>query len=456
MQEDNLGFFPEEWRYISQAENQIAGCLLVDGENTIRLIRGIVDAADFQSAEARNIFLATINLIDAGKACDPVLIQEEAAKRGTPLDNSLCSELMRLYTTTANAAETARIVHEAAINRTGREVGTSLMSGKLTPLEAVAELQTILTRERSNILSPIEAAEAFMDYILDVSAGKKKPFLSTGFSTLDRQLAGGLVQSGMIVLAARPGVGKTTAALNIADNVAAAGGTVLYLSLEMDSRQLWTRRTANLSGLSYTKIYEGKIQENGEEMTRLVEAVNCLSKRSFVIRDKPSTIEDIEREARCTEGLTLLVVDHIGLIRQSAGKRIYNRYELMTDISHQLKALALSLHIPILALCQLNRSTEEKSKWHKSKSNRPEKSELRDTGAIEEDADVVCLLYREAQNLPDEQKPKPWEKQCLEVIVDKNRHGMTGVVKLDFWGINARIRERPALSNSKSDNTLPF
>ena len=164
--------------------------------------------------------------------------------------------------------------------------------------------------------------------------------------------------------------------------------------------------------------------------------MNTLSQRPMIIRDTPSTIDDIEREARCTEGITLLVVDHIGLIRQQAGKKTFSRYEFMTDTAHRLKQLALSMHLPILALCQLNRASEQRN------DKIPGMADLRDSGAIEEDSDVVCLLHREAQYLPEENRPKPWEAQPIDFIIAKNRHGMTGTVTLDFYGINARIIER--------------
>ena len=427
---------PNSQRVASQAENSLAGCLLVDPETTFKEIQGLVKAGNFQSDMCRAVFIATASLVSCGKPCDPVLIQAEAARLGQILDDSFCAEVMQLYTTTANVAATAEIVRDAARSRKAREIGNSLLLGELTPLEGIAKLQELLRDSGTSLHSPLEAANAFADYVSAVSEGKYKPFLSTGFASMDRILSGGLIESGLIVLAARPGVGKTTAALNVADNVAATGKVVLYISLEMSERQLWARRVAILSGLSYSDIYAGRINELENEWKRFMSSTDALSQRPFYIKDTPATLEEVESEARSVENLSLLVIDHLSLIRQQTGKRSLSRYELMTDTTHRLKQLAMSLHIPVLALCQLNRASEMRRDKH------PTMADLRDSGAIEEDADAVILLFRANEFLDESKRPKPWERQDLDFIIAKNRHGMTGSVGFDFWGINARIRER--------------
>lgn len=418
--------------FILDAERSLAGCLLVDPAATFKAVVGIVSPGDFLDTNASAAFTATSALLSAGRPCDPVLIQQEAGKQGTPLSNEFCREAMQDYITTANAAETARIVHDAAIQRRAREVGLSLADGDLSPVEALAQLQDIIKARSNSLHTPTEAANAVMDYICSAASGATKPFLSTGFPSLDRQLAGGLVAGGLITLAARPGTGKTTAALNIAENVAAAGGRVLYISLEMTEAQLWSCRAANLSGLSRSAIYSGQIGSEARVWGRLTNAFDVLSRRPFFIRDVPSTLDDIEREARCLDDLALIVVDHIGLIKPMERG---SRYEQMTDTAHQLKQLALSLRVPILALCQLNRQSEQRE------SKRPTMADLRDSGAVEEDSDVVCLLFRGAQYLPEDERPKPWEVQSIDFIIDKDRHGATGIVTLNYCGYTSRIME---------------
>lgn len=431
-------------RGISLAENSLAGCILVAPSETLADVRGIVSESDFQNEQAREIFAAASRFVAFGQACDPVLIQAEAAKNGKILSTDYCAQLMRLFTTTANAAETARVIHEEAQKRHGREIGIALSSDSLTVTDAVAKLQDLLRSNSGTVKSPMEAANYVMDYINAAASGETKPFLSTGFPSLDRQLAGGLVEGGLITIAARPGAGKSTMALAIADNVAAQGGNVLYISLEMTTVQLWSCRLANTSGLSRTEIYAGKIDEAARGWQRLTDAFQMLSERPFFIRDVPSTVEDIEREARCLDGLALLVVDHIGLVKPM--ERM-SRYEIMTDTAHRLKQLALSLKIPIIGLCQLNRQSESRN------DKRPTMADLRDSGAIEEDSDVVSLLFRPAAYSKGEDKPKPWENQELQVIVDKNRHGATGTVNMEFCGMTARIME--GRNNDAGDDRLP-
>lgn len=422
----------EEIKQIAFAENSLAGCVLVATAETLKDVRGIVSESDFYNEQARAIFAAASRLNADGQACDPVLIQAEAAKNGEEISTDYIAELMRLFTTTANAAETARVIHEAAQKRRGREIGTAIASGELSPVDALAKLQDILRDGNGNVMRPMDAANYVMDYINAVASGEARTFLPTGFPSLDKQLSGGLVAGGLITIAARPGTGKSTIALAISDNIAARGGKVLYISLEMTLVQLWSCRLAARSGISRSKIYDGMRGQDDRSWGRLSTAFDELSKLPFYIRDIPSSIEDIEREARCIDGLDLIVVDHMGLVKP---RITGSRYDIMTDCAHRLKQLALSLKIPIIGLCQLNRQSESRG------DKRPTMADLRDSGAIEEDSDVVSLLFRPAVYFKEEDKPKPWESQDLQVIIDKNRHGATGSVNMQFCGMNARIME---------------
>lgn len=430
------------------AEHNLSGCILVYPSETIRDVRSIVSADDFYNEHARAIFVAASSLIATGKACDPVLILEETERQGQKVDAEYCKNAMASFVTMANAVETARVIHEQAQKRRGHQVGVDLADGQIGATDAVARLQDILRGDGGHVRQPLEAASYVMDYINDVAAGKARTFLPTGFDALDRQLSGGskggLVSGGLITIAARPGTGKSTIALAIGDNVAANGGKVLYISLEMTEVQLWTCRAARVSGLSRSKIYDGMRDSDAQEWKKLTSAFDDLSKRLFFIRDMPSTVDDIEREARCIDGLDLIIVDHVGLVKSNERG---SRYEIMTDTAHRLKQLALSLKIPIIGLCQLNRQSEGRS------DKRPTMADLRDSGAIEEDSDVVALLFRPAAYLRDEdEKPKPWESQELQVIVDKNRHGGTGTVFMSFCGLNSRITE---VANGRNSE-LPY
>ena len=419
-----------EWERITEAlqcEDGIAGSLLMEPKETLALIRGKVSASDFCNDNARAIFQAAGSLIDSGKPCDTNLLQVEAS---VPV--KYCRDAMIGTPTIVNASEYARIVHDAAQQRRVQEIGDDLSAGKLDAVAALAKLQELMRTQSGGIISPQETAQSAMDVFSAAADGSLKPFLSTGYKSLDRMLSGGLANGGLITIAARPGTGKTTAALNLAENVCAAGGTVLYISLEMTSAQIWACRVANAASLNRSDVLSGRIISRGiakdrsrEEKgnaERLYSAFEALNNRNFYILDKPATVDDIERYARTINNLALIVVDQIGLIKNTSRG---TRFEFITGISHELKQLALSLRIPVLALCQLNRASTLRA--------RPTMADLRDSGAIEEDSDVVILLYR------DHQPGAQWEP--VEFIIDKNRHGTTGILELGFSGPYSRIAE---------------
>lgn len=433
-------------RIAAQAENGLAGCILIYPQETLARVRGLVSESDFYFDAPRAIYSAASALIAAGEACDVILIQREAEKLQKKVDADYCVEIMRLTPTIANCDEYARITHEEAQKRRRREIGHDLAFNELSAVDAVARLQDLLRNDGGSVKQPLDVANSVMDYINAVAAGEANTFLPTGFNGLDGMLSGsskgGLVNSGLITVAARPGTGKSTIALAIGDNVARGGGKVLYISLEMTETQLWCCRLAARSGLSRSKIYDGMRGADADGWKRLTDAFSEISNWPFYIRAMPSTVEDIEREARCIDGLALLIVDHIGLVRPMEQG---SRYDKMTDTAHRLKQLALSLKIPILALCQLNRQSEARG------DKKPTMADLRDSGAIEEDSDVVALLFRPAVYVNEEDKPKPWENQELQVIVDKNRHGSTGTVYMSFCGVNARIMEGSSRNNTSGD-----
>lgn len=422
-----------EWSKITQAlecEQSIAGSLLLDPGATLALVRGLVSASDFYNKDARSIFTVAVRLIDGKKPCDANILQVEA---GVSAD--YCRDAMIHTPTTANAAEYAKIVHAAAQERKSQEIGAELNEGKLDAVSALTKLQELLRSNSGGIVSPEESAQSAMDVFSAAADGRLTPFLSTGFRSLDDMLSGGLANGGLITVAARPGTGKTTVALNLAENVCAAGKKVLYVSLEMTNAQLWACRAANAAGVSRSAILSGAVIRRGaakgrteteaQEAQRLYAAIESLYSRPFYIHDEPATVEEIERKARCINDLALIVVDHIGLIKNTARS---SRYEFMTAVSHQLKQMALSMKIPVLALCQLNRASVNR--------DRPTMADLRDSGAIEEDSDVVILLHRERQ------PGIKWEP--VEFIIDKNRHGSVGVLELGFCGMYSRIEESGA------------
>lgn len=393
-----------------EIERSLAGCCLISPGETIKVAR--LSPADFADDNARAIYEATVSLIDSGKPCDAAIIQAES---GVTVE--YCHNAMLNTPTTVNAPEYARLVHEAALQRKAMDIGYELASGNLSTSDALTKLQE-LTQSGKGLLTPQQATQQAMDIFSAAADGRQQLFVKTGFDSLDRMLSGGLVNGGMVTIAARPATGKTTVALNICENVTAAGKTVLYVSLEMPSAQLIACRAANVGRLNRSEIFSGEALKDESKIKQLVNAYETIYKRQFYIYDNPATVDDVERLARSIKALDLIVIDHIGLLRNPAKG---TRYEVMTSTAHRIKQLALSLQIPVLSLCQLNRAAAH--------TDRPSMSELRDSGAIEEDSDVVILLYRDCEQSPEE----------IDFIIDKNRHGNTGIITYLFIGEEARI-----------------
>lgn len=407
------------------AEDSYIGALLISPLEVLAATRGLVRVADFQGSASRAVYRAACELADLGETIDPVTIK---GRVGQEVTDDYLVECMEVTITAANAVEYARAVHEDAVGREIRTICAGSAVDKTTPPEellrdTITQLQDLQTGSNANVQEPAETARDFFVRLTDDSY---RSFTPTGYDSLDTVLGGGLVTSGMIALAARPGVGKTMLGLCIADNVAATGTPVLYISLEMDKYQLMCRRVGRIAGLSYNMLQQGRVTD-AETKNKVTEALSTLMTRPFYIEDKPASLMDVELKARGIKGLGLIVIDHLGLLRSNIKG---SRYEIVTEISHGIKRLAQSLGIPIVALAQLNRENEGRN------DKRPRLSDLRDSGAIEEDCDAVALLHR-----PGVEGLKPWESQPLEIEVAKNRHGYTGRAEMLFYGLTARIVE---------------
>ena len=419
------------------AELSVAGCILVQPTETLPTVRAIVQAGDFAEENCRAVFRAACELADEESPVDPVTIQNRARQNGIEISTEWLRSTMEEYVTTANVAVNANIIREMAILRAAKDIGLSLEMGNISPQEAAEQLQNALSGQRSTLPTPQEDGVAFFQYLSDAASGITKPFLSTGFPGLDDTLSGGLVSSGLITLAARPGIGKTVMALAIADNVAADGGRVLYESLEMSREQLWARRVAKRSGVSYSLLQNGRFTDGRNDKAQwhaVTKAINELSDLQVIISDQNAKLDDIERHVRAAGKLDLVIVDHMGFIIPD--KANAELYWTTTMVSHRLKRLAKATGIPILMLCQLNRAAENRL------DKRPTLADLRNSGAIEEDSDAVIGLYREDYYKQGDDAPKPWESQTLEVITLKNRHGQTGTNYFDFYGMISSVKER--------------
>ena len=242
-----------------------------------------------------------------------------------------------------------------------------------------------------------------------------------------------MVKEGLYIVAARPGVGKTSFGL-IAADLAAKKHRVLFVSLEMSETQIMARRYANVSAVGITPLLYGTLDP--KDMDKLHEASSALRGRQMFLSNRTGvTVADIEVMCRSC-GAELVVIDYLGLI-QGEGQSIYER---TTKISGDLKRMARSLKIPVLCLAQLNRTSESRSDKH------PTMSDLRDSGAIEQDADAILLLHR--PGLYMDEQPSGSQAQDFEIQIAKNRHGPTGKVVLTWYARNGRFQDEKGMTNS--------
>lgn len=421
-------------------EQAVAGSILID-HRALPVIRTLVQADDFKLSACAAIFRAACRLSDNGLVVDPVSIQANAAAYGDELPTEFLTQLMEITPTAANAMQYAEIVHDHGLRRRIQNMAT-----EITELSKDAEIPTpkLLTtaaeslhRIEAGITSALvpsqDAAADFLNY-REHTAETGGAVIPTGYTKLDKLMGGGMVKEGLYILAARPGVGKTTLGMKIADYVSKTR-PVLFVSLEMSIEQLTARRVADRTAISIGKVMLDCAM-NTEEQEKLCTALAEIAETKMTMnRRAGATVADISMLAHSIPDLALIVIDYLGLI-QCEDMRA-DAYERTTKNSNALKRLARSLGVPVLCLAQLNRASEQRS------DKRPLMADLRDSGAIEQDADAVLLLHRPAYYLKpgDPHKPKAWEPERLELDLVKNRHGSTGNINLDFYPINGRIRE---------------
>ena len=409
-------------------ENGVIGSLLIDPLPVLPIIRRKLSAGDFCDKNNRLIFQAACSLADEGKAVDVLTILEAAELNEE--GGRYAAELMQLTPTAANVETYIEGVLKRAQKDRLRQLCDELAELLLLPGSSTDALCTFMQRglgdiSESNTPSNSVGGEALENYyslLRDIDLGLVAPFIKSGYSELD-EILGGFAREGLYILAARPGMGKTTLGLQIADRVAKRGLSTLFVSLEMSQEQISAKRVAVLSGLPYRKLACAALDAG--EYEKVCRACDILSKRPLRLNKKRScTLEDIELTARQIPELAFLVIDYLGLIQNSRGSSLY---EKMSDTSGGLKRLAMSLGIPILCLAQLNREVENRC------GNEPKLSDLRDSGAIEQDADGVILL------LGLTEKEKLSGCGDIDCIVAKNRHGATGRAKLRWFLDSGRI-----------------
>lgn len=422
----------EDYRLPENAEASIVGCILLCPEVKPTVAK-LVNEGDFSSPAYGAMFSAAMELEEPDSAEFHALVK----KRGYTLPDGFFAALGDIAVSRYNVELYARMLREEAQKRQLKDLGRRLLeSGEQEAAELLAGAYTRLREiERGSITAdiadPRAAWKAFFDHRGRVEAGEGA--IPTGFSPLDAILGGGMLRSGLYILAARPGMGKTTAALQFVDSIAAGTGPVLFVSLEMSLEQIEAKRVARLSGIASDEILlsDGKTLDYGKITAagRQLEALPV-----YISRRPAASVAQIRRMAVQVEGLQCVVVDYLGKISPSNDKA--SRYEAVTQISGDLKTLAAALGVPVLCLAQLNRENTNRT------DKRPQLSDLRDSGAVEQDADGVIMLHRADYYEMNEEPLKPWESVELEIIVRKNRHGRIGSCSAGFFPATGKIVRR--------------
>ncbi len=420
-----------------EAEQCVLGSLLLY-EDCVHEVVQLLSPDCFVRDVHRKLFEVILDLYNDGKTVDPVIVREELQQRGY-LDSSgsgglttdYLAELLTKVPTAAHALHYANIVREKAIARRLIRVGTEIVRAAYEPGTDPDELLSDAERKIFDIAQHrlVGETQRLADVLalafdrIDERAGRGEHVISglpTGFFDLD-DLTSGLQNSELIIIAARPSVGKTALAMNIAEHVAVEEGkAVLFVSLEQSRIELVERLLCSRARMDSHRLRSGRI--SSDDIRRLQQAADQMMGAPLFIDDTPGRnmlqITATARRLKRQHDLALVVVDYLQLIEPDNLRD--SRQEQIARISRRLKMLARDLQVPVIALSQLNRSLELRE------GHRPRLADLRESGSIEQDADVVLLLHR------PELYDKDAEPGLAEVIVAKQRNGPTGTVKLSF------------------------
>ena len=415
-----------------EAEQAVLGSILIDSKCLTDVI-GIIRPEDFYLEQNREIYETIYTMFNFSQSIDPVTVLDKMRELGVYHDNSrdYIRQLLEITPTAANAVRYAGIVRDKAMLRgllgTGKDIVETVYEQVGTPEELLenAEKKIFALRkgERGDSLEHIGTTlHKVFDRLTELSQSDSAiPGLSTGMRDLDAKI-NGLNKSDLVLLAARPAMGKTAFALNLGLNVAKKyNKTVAMFSLEMSREQLAMRLLAIESFVDSQKMATGKLSE--EEWSKLCMASAALSQTDIRVDDNPSiTVAEMNAKCRRVENLGLVIIDYLQLMNGSGyGKGGENRVNVVSDISRSLKIMAKELNVPVICLSQLSRGPESRP------DKRPMLSDLRESGAIEQDADEVLFLYRDEYYNDNTE-----EKGIAECIVSKNRHGEVGTVKLQW------------------------
>ena len=425
-----------------EAEEAVLGSVLIDRE-AIGKVAAFLRPEDFYRDRNGAVFAAMLALYDRREPVDYMTLSDELSRRDQLEDVGgivYLGRLLEIVPTSLHVEEYGRIVERTALMRRLISAGGKIAAlgyADAYDLDTTLEKaeQVLLGVSQKRVTRDFEALSdvlrQYLEQLEQLQEGERTRYgVPSGFIDLDK-LTGGLQRSDLIILAARPSMGKTSLALNIAANAALKyRATVGMFSLEMSNQQLAARLLSTESGVDSTRLRGGRLNET--EIRKLDRALQVLSDAPIYVDDTPgASIMEIRSKARRLQadvGVDLIVIDYLQLVEGSRARD--NRVQEISEISRSLKGLARELHVPVLALSQLSRAVESRS------PHIPMLSDLRESGSIEQDADVVMFIYREDQYNKETEK-----KGIAEIHLAKHRNGPVGVVSLFFNNATTRFAD---------------
>ena len=418
-----------------EGEQAVLGSMLIDPD-CIKDVMDKLQPGDFYLRQNREIFETIYSMFTYARPVDGITVAEEMQKNRTydeTTTRSYLVQLMEITPTSANVMEYVKIVRDKsllrAVAQAASEITAMVQEGTGTAgdtLEAAEQRIFAIRRGQSakDMIPLRQVLPEVLDRLSEMSESEDHlPGLSTGLSAVDAKITG-LNKSDLLLLAARPGMGKTSFALNIALNVAKSSQkTVAIFSLEMSSEQLVTRLLSSEAFVENVRLKTGNLRET--DWQKIADAAMVLNRLDIRIDDNPMlSAADMNAKCRRLDNLGLVVIDYLQLMTSAGSGKGYggeSRQQVVSDISRMLKIMAKELDVPVLCLSQLSRANEKRD------DKRPMLSDLRESGAIEQDADIVLFLYRDDYYNEDSEK-----HNIAECIVAKNRHGETGKVELKW------------------------
>lgn len=437
-----------------EAEQGLLGAILADGHRVLDRIEGLVSAEDFYRADHRAIFSTAKALHDACRPVDLLTVADALEVRGESERTGGIAYLADLGNggfVASNASAYARTLRERATLRGLQQTAADIMTACAMPAgrspaeiaaEAEARMQALVDHSATE---PSRLQDVLCDVLGDVQArmerGGRIAGLSTGFEGIDG-MTGGLEPGQLVIVAARPSVGKTVIGCNIAAHVAASGTPTLFFTLEMTRREIAARILAARSGVTVQAMRAGT--NASDDWDQMSSVAGASANWPMFIDDTPAvTVAYVRAKARRiqrTHGLGLVVIDYLGLMRGTGD----NRAQEVGSISRGLKALAKELKVPVIALAQLNRASEGRP------DKKPTLADLRDSGEIEQDADAVFMLHRESMH----REAPEWEG-LAQLLIRKNRNGPTGDCLLSLDGPRMRFTDYHGPAPTSSDRPKP-